>query len=114
MREQESYIPIISRDVSKKLKISDIYYIERIGRKLVFVTENEKYGMYEKVERIEKYLGENFFHCLVGLIVNLDKIEKLENFKITFDNKQEISLARDSYVKLKQIFNSYILKFREL
>ena len=102
------YLPIINRGDSCKLKVSDINYIIRDNRKLIFVTYFGERETYEKMEEIEKYLGQEFFRCMSGCIVNMEKIRELKDSSIYFEDGEKLGVGRDTYIRIKQHFNAYL------
>ena len=105
-----TYIPVITRECSRKVILDEILYLEQRQRKLAIVTAEETYICYEKMENLEKFLDERFYHTLKKLIVNLDKIMIAENQKITFVDGTVLTLGRESYVRTKQRFSAYLKK----
>ncbi len=90
----EQFIPLVTRKFSVKIPINDIVYIRRTERKLKIVIIDGEYEFYEKLEAIEPMLDQRFFHCLKYLIVNLEKVDKMEDNKIFFNNGEIFYLGR--------------------
>lgn len=104
------FIPVITQKYSRKVNVDDIVYLEQRQRRLAIVTEEETYVWYERIEKVEKQLDERFYHTLKKLIVNLEKISVAENQKIVFQNGEELHLARESYIRTKQVYAAYLKK----
>lgn len=49
------YIPVITKEYSRKISVDDIIYLEQRQRKLAIVTDDETYVCYERIENIEKH-----------------------------------------------------------
>lgn len=107
------YLPIITRDESCKLDINDICYVYRVNRKLQFETDYGVKYVYAKIDDIEKYLGSDFFRCMSGCIVNIARIIDMKRAVVYFDNGKSIRMGRETYIKVKQKFNAYMLQLAE-
>ncbi len=105
---KEGYVPVITRRYSRKIALDDIVYIEQIQRRLMIVTEKDEFLSYERLENIECLLDERFFHVLKKIVINVEKISVVENRSVTFVNNKNMCLARESYVRTKQIYNAYL------
>lgn len=102
------YIPVITKECSRKISIDDIIYLEQRQRKLAIVTEEDTYVCYERMENIEKQLDGRFYHTLKKLVVNLDKIAMMKEQTLTFQNGTALMLARECYIRTKQIYIAYL------
>ncbi|MBR5129299.1 MAG: LytTR family transcriptional regulator DNA-binding domain-containing protein [Firmicutes bacterium] len=103
-----TYIPIVTRGYSRIISLDEVLYFEQRQRKLAIITPDETYIYYERIENLEKVLDERFFHALKKLVINLDKIVRVENQIITFVDGTRLQLARESYIKTKQKYTAYI------
>ena len=110
MEKEIKYFPIINRSDSCKIKVSDICYITREDRKLLFDTEYGLKTTYGKIKTVEQYLGPDFVRCMSGCIVNLSRVREVKDMVIYFDNGETLELGREGYVRLKQKFNAYLRK----
>ena len=110
MEKEIKYLPIINRSDSCKVKVSDICYITRDDRKLLFDTEYGLKTTNGKMNTVERYLGPEFVRCMSGCIVNLSKVRETKNMIVYFENGKELKLGRTGYVRLKQRFNAYLRK----
>lgn len=110
MARRVEYIPIITRDKSVRVKLSDVLLIERDRRKLKVVTDKKEYEMYAKINDIADHLDNRFYPCMAGCIINLDQIESMENLVIKFFNGYNTVVGRDSFVRTRQVYNAHIRK----
>ena len=106
---KKRYLPVISRKESCKLAVSDICYVYRTSRKLQFETDLGVKTTYKKIDDIEKYLGPEFYSCMSSCIVNLTRIIDMKEGIVYFDDGKTMKLGKESYLRLKQKFNAYIL-----
>ena len=103
------YLAIINKSDSIKLAVSDICYIARNSRKLEFETEKGTVETYEKMDHIEDCLGPKFYRCMSGCIVNMSRIIGIKQSCIYFDNGKSFRVGRDTYARVKQRFNAYLM-----
>ncbi len=87
-----------------KIFQNDILYIESSGRKLYIYTQEEIYIIYKKIVEIMPLLSEHFVRCHSSFVVNMKKIQKLENKQITLDNGKAIKISRSFYNNTKNKF----------
>ena len=87
------YIPVITKEYSRKISVDDIIYLEQRQRKLAIVTDDETYVCY---------------HTLKKLVVNLEKVSVMRDQKVIFQNGSILMLARESYIRTKQIYTAYL------
>lgn len=106
---KSKYLPIINKSESYKLEISDICYISRSSRRILLNTDNEKIKTYSKMDSIEEKLGPEFYRCMSSCIINITKIKQLKDNTVYFENGETLRLGRDSYIRLKQRYNAYLL-----
>ena len=109
--DNKRYLPVISRKESCKLAVSDICYVYRTNRKLQFETDLGVKTTYKKIADIEKNLGPEFYRCTSGCIVNLTRIGDMKEGIVYFDDGKTIKLGKESFLRLKQKFNAYLLGF---
>jgi len=93
----EKYILIKSKDSHHKILLSDIYYFESQGKKVVTVTKSGATTHYEKMLDLEKTLGDTFFRCHRCYIVNMEHITKYNAATIWLRNGSSIFLAHKKY-----------------
>ena len=108
--DDKRFIPLVTRKFSLKVWIADIIYIQKKDRKIKIMTDQECYEYYEKLQNIEQYLDKRFYHCLKTLVVNLDKIDKMTDQTIFFQNGETFFLGRENYIKTKQTYSAYLKK----
>jgi DNA-binding LytR/AlgR family response regulator len=81
MKKREShYITIILKGGVKRLKISDIYYVESQGHKLIFCTKEGEYIASGTMKELEKELSSfHFFRGNKGYLINLEHVEGMND-----------------------------------
>ena len=79
------YIPVITKEYSRKISVDDIIYLEQ-----------------------RKQLDDKFYHTLKKLVVNLEKVSVMRDQTVIFQNGSILMLARESYIRTKQIYTAYL------
>ena len=104
----DKYLPFVRRDVCCKILLKDIMRIEQRGRIVAIVTENDVFERYGRIEELEPYLDERFYHCLKTVIINFQQVSMMRDQTIIFRNSEKIFFGRQNYIKARQTFAIYI------
>lgn len=104
----EQFIALVTRQRNVKVCTDDIVYIQRENRKIKIKTERGSYEFYEKMENVRSVLDERFFACLESLIINLEKVQRMEEQNIYFSSGDTLRLARNSFIRTKQAYAAYL------
>ena len=100
---------IFTGKMCSKIRVGDIEYIERDMRKITIYTFDNKYEVYETLERVESYLGsKNYFKPLKGIILNFDRIKIVDEEKVSFESGRTIMFGRNTICKTRNAFRKYI------
>lgn len=94
----------------RTVKSNDIYYAENIARKIVLHTKEGDISYYEKMEHLEKQLGNGFFRCHRGYLVSLDKVKQYDSRQIELINGDTILLSRQKYPDFVQAYMKYMVE----
>ena len=106
---KEEFIPFIKKSETSKIYIERIMLIEQDLRKIVILTEEGEYSKYGKLAELSKYLDGRFFQCHNSYIINMDKVIRMREQTIFFENGYTIMISRDKFTFAKQCFANYIL-----
>lgn len=109
-KENLNYIMIMSGSESARVRVSDVVLIERNRRKLRIITDYRIYDFYGKMEAIEPMLDERFFPCLKGCYINFERVVRMTEQSIFFDNGMVYSLGRENFLRTKHQFKEYLKK----
>ena len=104
----DEYIIVLTGNLAARIRISDILYIERYKRKIKIVTAQEEYAYYERIENIKPLLDDNFFPCLKGCYINLEKVISMHDRKIMFEGGRTLYLGRENFIKTMQYYKLYL------
>ena len=102
------YIPIITKDKSTRVRVSDVQAIERDYRKLKVITAEEQYEIYGKIDDVTDYLDSRFYSCMAGCIINLDQVEAMEEREIEFFGGYNMVMGRENFARTRHAYNDHI------
>ena len=78
-----------------KLSVDDISFVEALGDYIKVVTEEKRYIVHSTMKAFVAKLPDNFLRVHKSHIINLDKIQKLEENTV-FLAGQEIPVSRNN------------------
>jgi len=108
----ERYIPMITRGRVSRIPLDEIIYIMKVHRKVRIVTREQQYEYYERLENLMQYLDSRFYTCLKGTVINLDKVERMEERpeerRIYFLNGEYLLIGRDNFIRTKQRYAAWL------
>lgn len=107
MEEKKYYLAIRTRNLSTRIDVEDILYLERRSRKVFVVTEGEEIEYYEQFDLVTPLLTEVFIPVRKGLYINLPKVRSVKDNKCIFSCGKEIHLPEKPFSKLKISHNAY-------
>lgn len=99
---------IHKRGRSIKLDKLQILYIESRQRKVVIHMLQDTLEIYATMNGMEKELGEQFYRCHRGYLVNLSRITGYTGDTITLCNGEDIFLAREKYNEFVKVYMRYL------
>ena len=104
-----TYLPIISRDLTQKIRIASILYIVQETRYIRIVTDRGEVVVRGKLEDIARTLPASFDYCHSYLLIDLERVEKMQDVCIFFDNGVCLPVGKGSYVSFRKRFHEYLL-----
>lgn len=102
------YLPIISRDLTQKIRLASILYIRQETRYVHIVTDRGEVVVRGKLADIARSLPAAFDFCHSYLLIDRDRVEKLQDVNIYFDNGKYLHVGKASYVAFRKRFNEYL------
>lgn len=106
--KQEKLSVIIKyKGMQKKIYLKDIYYIESNNKKVIFHTKEGNIDTYGKMDDWEGKLGETFYRCHRGYLVNLEKITAYNIDTVDVINGDSLILARKKYSDFIKAYMRY-------
>lgn len=106
-RREEHFITIKVKGGVKRFQISDIYYIESHGHKLIFATrlgEIETFGTMKELE--EQFAGYRFFRGNKGYFINLEHVEGMNDIFAIVKGK-ELLISRPKRKAFMEALSNY-------
>ena len=107
IKQQEFSVIIKNNGMQKKVLLRDIYYIESSNKKVVFHTKDGKIDTYGRMEDWESELGDSFYRCHRGYLVNLEKITAYNVDTIDLINGDSLILAQKKYSDFIKAYMRY-------
>lgn len=107
-KNRPRYMLVKVSDGYRRLNMADILYAESDGRKVILHTRQEKLEFYEKMEELEKRLGEGFYRCHRGYLVSLAEIRGYDSTSICISNGDRIYLAKRKYGEFVQTYCRFL------
>ncbi|MCM1174044.1 MAG: LytTR family DNA-binding domain-containing protein [Blautia sp.] len=93
---------------SIRLEKAQVLYVESRQRKALLHTARETIEIYATMNALEKELGEPFYRCHRGYLVNLSCIAGYTGDTITVYNGENIYLAREKYQEFVKRYMRYL------
>lgn len=108
-RTKEDYITVNTRTGIRKLRTSDIFWIESSGHRLTFYTEDASYEttVYSMKEMEERLAPEGFSRCNSGSLVNLRRVDGVDGGYIRV-GKNSLPISRSRKKDFLAAFVSYM------
>lgn len=105
----QKWIAIIRNEGTLKVPYNNVLYIEQKAYSLFIQTDNEGIQVNGRLRDISPALEEPFCQCHSYLVINLEKVYVMTKGKITFANRTELFLGRESFSKTRKKFTKYLL-----
>lgn len=93
----ERQIFIQTKSKNYVLLVNDILYLENQKRKVLIHTREELITFYSSMSKLEESLGDGFYRCHRGYLVNLAYVAEYDAETIRLVNKEMIYLAKNKY-----------------
>lgn len=87
---------------------SEILYVESEKRKVEIHTQRENITVYATMKHMEKELGEGFYRCHRGYLVNMAYVSGYGMGTIQLQNGESIYLAREKYSEFVRAYTGYL------
>lgn len=86
----------------------EILYIESRKRKVEIHTLRERISIYATMKGMEEQLGEGFFRCHRGYLVNLAYVAEYGTGTVQLQNGETVYLAREKYAEFARAYTKYL------
>lgn len=86
----------------------DILYVESRKRKVDIHTLRECFSVYATMKHMEEQLGEDFYRCHRGYLVNLAYVTEYETEAVCLKNGEKVFMAREKYSGFVKAYMRYL------
>ncbi len=86
----------------------EILYVESKKRKVDIHTLQECFTVYATMRHMEEQLGEDFYRCHRGYLVNMAYVKEYETDIIHLKNGETVYMARDKYSDFVKAYKHYL------
>lgn len=106
-KQQNAFLNISYQNKDYRLALSEIFYIEAMGRYLYIHTEKETYKCIKTLKDISGDLSRNFSKCHKSFIINLDYIFQITRSFCVLKTKAEIPISATHYKPFMSDYRHY-------
>ncbi len=109
-RKNQQPIFIKTRNRSFSLERNNILYIESRGKKVEIHTTEKTIDTYISMNEMERQLGDKFYRCHRGYLVNMAYVAEYNSESIILNNGECIYLSKEKYGKFVKSYMRYLRK----
>ena len=106
--QEKKQLLIQTRNRNYNLDQNTIFYLESRGKKVEIHTTRETIEAYASISRLEEQLGNSFYRCHRGYLVNLAHITEYRTDRIRLSNGDEVYLAKERYLSFVKTYMRYL------
>ena len=106
--QEKKQLLIQTRSRHYNLDQSTIFYLESRGKKVEIHTLGETIEVYASISRLEEQLGNSFYRCHRGYLVNLAHITEYRTDRIRLSNGDDVYLAKERYLSFVKTYMRYL------
>lgn len=99
---------IRTKNKSYTLNQSEIIFIESRNRKAAIHTTGNTLEVYAVMKELQKELGNSFYRCHRGYLVNMAHITEYSSDMIEMDNGERVYLAKEKYQEFVKTYMRYL------
>ncbi|MDE7333326.1 MAG: LytTR family DNA-binding domain-containing protein [Lachnospiraceae bacterium] len=107
-KQQRETVFVKTRNRSFTLEKDSILYIESRGKKVEIHTKGETIEAYASMNGLEAQLGEVFYRCHRGYLVNMAYVAEYDSESITLNNGEYVYLAKEKYGEFVKAYMRYL------
>lgn len=104
--QEPVFIKIRNRNIT--LHRDNIFYVESRAKKVAIHTTMEVIEVYASMNELERQLGNGFYRCHRGYLVNLAYITEYNSESIILSNGEHIYLAKERYSEFVKTYMRYL------
>jgi len=91
---KEQFLRILTRSMRRQIPVNEIVYAENDLKKIILHTTDETIVYEAAMRDLEEQLGDSFFRCHRGYLINLAHVKDHGADMILMDNDEEVYLSR--------------------
>lgn len=95
-------------NVTRKVLVDDIYYIESSNRKIIVFMQSGKIECYGKIGELENELKEGFFRIHKGYLVNMKYVERYSRTEVLMKDGSSLLISKYKYQDFIKAYLGYI------
>ncbi|NBJ93991.1 LytR/AlgR family response regulator transcription factor [Parablautia muri] len=109
-RPEKCSEPLVVRvkGLYRNIPKESIFYAENEGRKIVLHLKEEQISYYAKMCELEEMLGDDFFRCHRGYLVNLNAVQGYDTGNIQIKNGETILMAKQKYSSFVDVYMEFL------
>ncbi len=102
--------PLVIRvkGIYRNVPRENILYAENEARKVVLHLKEEQISYYARMSELEEILGEHFFRCHRGYLVNFSAVKGYDTGSIQLRNGETILMAKQKYSAFVSAYMEYL------
>lgn len=109
IEQMDKYLIINDKSNTKKIKHSQITYIEIQKKDMTIHTVNGDYVIKYSMDKIEKEIDNvNFYRCHKSFLVNLEYVDSVKQYSAILENEEEVPISRHRFKDTKNRFFNLI------
>ena len=102
------YLLVKTEGSHRRIPVEDILYVENNGRKVILHTKSECLEYYERMNHLQEVLGDGFYRCHRGYLVNMAHIVRYDNDSIFLSNGGKVYLTRKKHNEFVKAYMWYL------
>ena len=106
--QREEQLFFRTKTKSFTIRKKDILYVESRKRKVDIHTFGEEYTVYATMKSMEEQLGQEFYRCHRGYLVNLAYVAEYGEGEIRLRNGERVYIAREKYTDFVKSYTWYL------
>lgn len=107
-RNQIRELLVHNGNVTRKIPVDDIFYIESSNRKIIISMRDEKIECYGKIGEMESELREGFFRVHKGYLINMNYVESYSRTEVWLKNGSSLPISKYKYQDFIKAYLEYI------
>ena len=107
-KQRRETIFIKTRKRSYTLEKDSILYIESRAKKVEIHTAGETIEAYASMNEMEAQLGDGFYRCHRGYLVNMAYVTEYDSKSLTLNNGEYVYLAKEKYGEFVKAYMRYL------